>query len=162
MKGVFQMVRTFTGKNALALILSLAVFSGSSAVAASSSARYTIQLSSDQSTYTAGQPIVLTVVLQNVGNTSGILLTQYSPHRDVRLTVTSQGKSLAANLPFVGERGSGRGVALRPGEKFSESEPISKWRYALAPGDYSITGQFYYDVAGVTLTTNSLHITVTP
>jgi len=105
---------------------------------------------------------MLTVVIQNTGNASGTILTQHAAHLDLRLTVGSQGKSLPPNLSFIGEAGAARDIGLVPGEKFVESEPLSKWRYALAPGDYTISGEYFYDVNGVTLKTNVLHINVTP
>lgn len=78
------------------------------------------------------------------------------------LIVISKGKSLPPNLSFVGEAGADRDIGLAPGEKFIESDPLSKWRYALAPGDYTISGEYFYDVNGVALKTNTVHITVTP
>ena len=105
---------------------------------------------------------MLTVTIQNSSAASGTLFTRHSAHRDLRLTVISQGKSLTPNLSFIGEAGADRDIGLAPGEKFIKSDPLSKWRYALAPGDYTISGEYFYDVNGVTLKTNTVHITVTP
>jgi hypothetical protein len=143
------------------LVFATALIS-STAAAAPPSATFTIQLSSDQAAYASAQPIMLTVAIQNTGAASGILFTRHSAHRDLRLIVISQGKSLPPNLSFIGEAGADRDIGLAPGEKFIESEPLSKWRYALAPGDYTISGEYFYDVNGVTLKTNTVHITVTP
>jgi hypothetical protein len=122
----------------------------------------TAQLASDRATYVSGQPIVLTVVLQNIGVATKTVIVSHAAHLDVQLTVTSQGAKVLPNLPFIPESGAARDVGLAPGEKFTESDNLSKWRYTLGPGDYIVSGDFVDEVDGVTLKTNALHIAVTP
>ncbi len=104
----------------------------------------------------------MTVVLQNTSRIPTGIFTRHSAHLDVRLTIVAQGKTLPPNLPFVGEAASDRDIGLLPREKFFETELLSKWRYSLAPGTYDISGEYHYDVNGVTLKANAVHITVTP
>jgi hypothetical protein len=130
-------------------------------IAQAADAPVSLSIASDQPTYRAGQPIILTITLRNESTNSSAIFVHHVAHRDVRLTVTSQGKTSHQNLPFVGETGFLRDM-LAVGQTLSESEPLSAWRYKLGSGTFTISARYFYDVGGAPLTSNSITVTVTP
>ncbi len=123
---------------------------------------FAIRLATDRHTYELNQPINVTFVLQNTAGRASSVIVRRAAHLDLRLSIHSAGSKVRENLPFRPEAGSARGVALAPGGTFTETEPLSKWLFALPPGEYDLTGEFYYAVNGLTLKTNAVRITVTP
>ena len=128
----------------------------------SAGATFAIRLSTDRSTYASGQPIAVTFVLQNTAGIATGVMVNHAAHLDLRLMVRSGGQTIRENLPFRPEAGSGRDIGLSAGGTFTETGPLSKWLYSLPPGTYDLSGEFYYQINGVSLKTNVVHIVITP
>jgi len=120
------------------------------------------RLTADRTSYAIGQPVNLTFKIVRQSWAAVEFLLVGVAHRDFRITVTSQAGVLNPNLEFTPTVSSGRPIEFPASGELTESDSLDKWFYALQPGSYEVTGEFWYKPACHVLRTNSVTISIKP